>query len=360
MLTARATPAGLGWAVCVGVIIGTSPFFGVQFAITLVVCAILRLNPVITYLAANVSVPPLIPFIIYASIQVGTLVFTGDWLSLDRAAVLAQDPWTFGASWVLGSTVLGLILGIPAGLLTYLLMSLYRRRHPLPPDPVGEAMTRVVQRYRLAGRFAHGYVQGKFRHDPVYRQVAARAPFVAPFVDVGCGRGQTALLLAELQPGIAGLSLDWDDAKVHLAQTLAADLPTLRFERADMRDVELPRAGTIFMLDVLHYHDIETQDSILRRAAAALDPGGTIFIRDVDAAAGWRARATRWQETVGCWLGLNRGRTLVFRPAADLARVLAAQGLTTRIESSWEQTPLANVLIEATKGGAGPRDREEP
>ena len=345
----RATPAGLGWAVFAGIIIGTTPFIGLQLALTLVVCAIFRLNPVVTYLAANISLPPMIPLLAYGSIQFGHIAYGGHWLSFDEAMALANDPWQLGAIWVLGSLLFGATLGAPLGIATFLLVSWYRRLHPLPPDPAGDAMELVAERYRTVGRFAHGYVRGKLRRDPVYRQIAERQPLPLPFVDVGCGRGQTGLFLATLQPGAMGIGSDWDAAKIDQARCAAAGLSDLRFEVADMATWKPPQAGTLFLLDVLHYHELATQDAILERAAAAVAPGGVLFVRDVDASRRLRAWLTRLQEAIARGLGLNRGRTLFFRRAAELTALLDHAGLVTTVHDSFEGTPLGNVLIEARR-----------
>jgi 2-polyprenyl-3-methyl-5-hydroxy-6-metoxy-1,4-benzoquinol methylase len=195
---------------------------------------------------------------------------------------------------------------------------------------------------------AAGYVRGKLRHDPVYRQLVERAPLPAPLLDVGCGRGQTIVLLALAQPGLAACGLDWDEPKLAVARAAARDLPHVRFASADVRDAVLPPSGTVLLLDVLHYQTPSAQDVLLARAAAAVLPGGVLFVREIDGAAGWRARLTTWQERLGCWLGVNRGAGMHVRPADELAAKLEAAGLrTTRVASA--AGALANVLLEARR-----------
>ncbi len=62
---------------------------------------------------------------------------------------------------------------------------------------------------------------------------------------------------------------------------------------ADLRDADFPAADAVLLLDVLHYLPAAGQEELLARAAAALEPGGLLLIRDADAAAGWRFTATR-------------------------------------------------------------------
>lgn len=170
-----------------------------------------------------------------------------------------------------------------------------------------------------------------------------------PIVDVGCGRGQTLVLLAQLQPDIEGIGLDWDAGKVAVARRAARSWPALRFEQADMRETALPPAKTVLLLDVLHYNPRPVQDAILRRAAQALLADGVVYVRELDASHSWRATVNTWQERLGRAVRFNRGATLCFRPAGELVAVLAAEGLSTSVVASSGDLPLANVLIEARR-----------
>lgn len=216
-------------------------------------------------------------------------------------------------------------------------------------DRIDTAMADTAAKYRPHSRLANGYVRWKFRYDPLYRQIAERAPLRGPLVDYACGRGQTALLLAHLQPEIEVLGIDWAHEKIELSRCAAKEFGKLVFEVGDIRTAPIPRASTILVLDVLHYMTADEQDNVLRRATAALAEDGVLFVRDVDAGLGWRSCVNRWQERIGCSLRMNRGATLCFRRSAELAHVLTSEGLCVRSTPSWDSLPLANVLIEARR-----------
>lgn len=232
-------------------------------------------------------------------------------------------------------------------------------------DAFAAAVRVTALRYHRVAPVTARFVGGKLRRDPVYGQLAERGPHPAPIVDLGCGLGQTGLLLAALQPGVPVLGLDWDPRKLCRARRAADGLTGVVFARADIRHcpvgpaysrvnppsaVPLPvGAGTVLMLDVLHYHPPAEQDSLLAAAAAALAPCGRLWVRDLDAAAGWRMTATRVQERLARWSGWHRGVTLHYRTAAELTSVLEALGLRVTVEPSWRGTPFGNVLITATR-----------
>ncbi len=350
ILTERASPARLGWAVALGVLIGTSPFYGFHLALCLVAATALRLNRTVTYLAANISLPWTAPLLIFSSVQLGNLLIAGRWLPMNLEAFGTVDPWEFAQAWLVGALVLGAGLGGSAGLLTYVAMRIHRRRHPLPQDPVQEALRRSALRFRAQGSGTFGYVRGKLEHDPVYRFLAEQGDLPEPILDLGCGRGQTLILLAEMRPGLRATGIDWDETKLSRARQAAAGLDGLSFHCEDVRRYQIPGARTLLLIDVLHYQDLPAQDEILRRAARALPPDGVLYIREVDASASWRSHVTRWQEKIGRMIRLNRGPTLCFRPAAQLREVLAAEGLVASLAPGSAGLPLSNVIIEARPG----------
>jgi SAM-dependent methyltransferase len=217
----------------------------------------------------------------------------------------------------------------------------------------------VIARYRSARRGDRNFVAAKLALDPVVRQVAARLPLPSPILDIGCGRGQLSLMIKLAQPEAEVRGWDFDARKVALARgaaTLTPALPGLSFEAGDAAQAELPAAGTVLLIDLLHYLPIPAQDRLLERCAAALLPGGVLLVRDLDAVGGWRTRATRVQEWIGRRIGLNRAGAFHFRPAAEIVARLELAGLSVRVEESRGRLPLGNVLIEAWRGsgpGAG-------
>lgn len=219
----------------------------------------------------------------------------------------------------------------------------------MPNPQLDAACARTVARYRAVGRGVAGWIAFKLRWDPVYRQLAERGPYSGSLVDLGCGRGQAAILLAELHPELAIAGYDWDRGKLDQARRAARGLSAIDFHAADVRHLELPEADTYLLIDLLHYGAPPEQDVLLMQTASALRPGGRLFVRDLDADGGWRSLATRGQERLARLLGLHRGATLAWRPAAELVSILERAGLAVTRMPSWGRTPFSNVLIEARR-----------
>jgi hypothetical protein len=127
--------------------------------------------------------------------------------------------------------------------------------------------------------------------------------------------------------------------------------------QGDVRTASFAPADTVLLIDLLHYFTIEEQDEILRRAAAAVRPGGRLLVREADTERGLRSALTLLEERLFTALRYNRGERVRFRPAREIAARLEEGGLRSEIRPAWGRTPFSNVLVIGRKGG-GPR--EEP
>lgn len=115
-----ASPASFGAAVGVGVFFGIAPIWGFQMAAAAVAAHFLRLSKAVALIASNISIPVMIPFILYASLLLGRLVLTGH---VDYAlrvadlslAVIGQCL----VEYLVGSLLLALLAGALSGLLAY-------------------------------------------------------------------------------------------------------------------------------------------------------------------------------------------------------------------------------------------------
>jgi uncharacterized protein (DUF2062 family) len=127
----HAQPGRLGAAVAFGVWIGCTPFYGLQTVVGLGLATALSLNRLAVLLGTQVSVPPLAPFLLFASAQVGALVLRGHWLPLSIEAMRAVPRSRLVAELLgdllLGGAIVGAALALPAGLLTTYLVRRGRR-----------------------------------------------------------------------------------------------------------------------------------------------------------------------------------------------------------------------------------------
>ena len=122
----KATSVGLG------VFFGIAPIWGWQMITAFSVAALLRLNKAITLVASNISIPPMIPFILYGSYKTGGLLLSNpSSLRFDEGITLDYVKNNL-LQYILGALVFGLAMGILMGLLTYILLVIFRRKKTIP------------------------------------------------------------------------------------------------------------------------------------------------------------------------------------------------------------------------------------
>jgi uncharacterized protein (DUF2062 family)/SAM-dependent methyltransferase len=328
------------------------------------------------------------------------------WLRVEQDMNSMQAFSQFPGYVFLGAPVVGLALAVLGGALVFGAAALRRRRSPglhgariepyrLPTDapPWVHAVERVAARYSPpegatpAQRTRFHYVRLKLLGDPVARLIADIAgdlpEALGEVLDIGTGAGQLPILLLELGRARRARGLDWDRAKIadalrardgspaaaepaspaaadaaspqprspgeHGSACPAAPRLAAEFWCSDAREGDLGEADTVLLIDLLHYFRIDEQDAILRRAAAAVRPGGRLLVREADTERGWRSSVTLLEERLFTALRFNRGERVCFRPAREIVAALEALGFTCETKAAWGTTPFSNVLIVASR-----------
>ena len=115
-------------SVCLGVFIGLTPFWGYQIILIVLFAQLLKLNKAIAFIAGNISIPPMIPFILYSSYKIGGLLFahsTPISFSKDFSLEMVRNNFF---QYVIGAFILAAIAALVLSLLTYLLLAIFRKR----------------------------------------------------------------------------------------------------------------------------------------------------------------------------------------------------------------------------------------
>jgi SAM-dependent methyltransferase len=195
-------------------------------------------------------------------------------------------------------------------------------------------VTRIADRYPGGSPAARAYRALRLRLGGL-RRIAGLFPREGTIVDLGCGMGLLAHLLVEERPARRVLAVDHDPARV--AQ-LAGSATGLAIEArcADMASVAIPPCAGVALVDVLHYLDADAQEALLARAAAALEPGGVLVLRDPDRAAFLRYRVARLHEAVALRSGFTKARHGHYRSGRAWAALLVRHGLEAeRLPLGW-------------------------
>ncbi len=113
-------------AIGFGVFMGILPIWGYQLAIGLLIAHFLKINKPIVFVAANISLPPMIPFILYLSYVCGSFVLgEGSWvinIDLTIDAIKANLK-----QYILGAITFSIIAGLFSGILSYFSIILIKK-----------------------------------------------------------------------------------------------------------------------------------------------------------------------------------------------------------------------------------------
>jgi glycosyltransferase involved in cell wall biosynthesis len=127
ILNSKDSTAKITLSVMLGVFMGIVPIWGYQLITAISLAYILRLNKVLVIVAAQISIPPLIPFILYLSFVTGSIIL-GKGTHLHLASPMTLEFVKNNVfQYVLGSIVLAIILSLLFGLIMYSFMKLIRK-----------------------------------------------------------------------------------------------------------------------------------------------------------------------------------------------------------------------------------------
>ena len=128
-LTDRAqSPRQVALAVGLGLFCGIAPIWGYQMVTAAALAHFLRLNKAIALLASNISIPPVMPFILYGGLAVGHWLFAGSPLDFSAQQITRPLLVQYLGEWCVGSLILGALVAFIGTVTTYGVARLMRRR----------------------------------------------------------------------------------------------------------------------------------------------------------------------------------------------------------------------------------------
>jgi glycosyltransferase involved in cell wall biosynthesis len=114
-------------SVALGVFWGIAPIWGWQMAVALLFAAMFKLNKTITLIASNISIPPMIPFLLFGSYIAGGIVLDTHKVITYSSSLTLNFLKENLLQYVVGSLVFALAMSVLAGSLTWLLLAAFRR-----------------------------------------------------------------------------------------------------------------------------------------------------------------------------------------------------------------------------------------
>jgi len=214
------------------------------------------------------------------------------------------------------------------------------------------ALERAVHRYRAAPLLARTLVHGRaFLSDLAF--VDRYVPRHGFIVDLGCGHGLFANLLAEASPNRRLLGIDSDERKIAIARATIQGRESVRFELGDMVRDTPPKCDAVTIIDVLYLLPPSDQEAVLRKAADALVENAPLVVKAQERTASPRYAITYTQELVTTALGVTRGgaRRLHFQGREDAVAMFERAGFLVDV-IEMPGRPYTDVVYLARKAPA--------
>jgi glycosyltransferase involved in cell wall biosynthesis len=114
-------------SVMFGVFMGIVPIWGYQLITAIALSYVLKLNKLIVIVAANISIPPMIPVILYLSLLTGSITLgTSTHLSMNYLLTFDYIKTNL-YQYIVGSIIFALILAVIMGLIMFIILKIIRR-----------------------------------------------------------------------------------------------------------------------------------------------------------------------------------------------------------------------------------------
>lgn len=116
-------------SIAFGIFMGIVPIWGFQLVVAIFLAILFKLNKILVIVAANISLPPLIPIIIFCSYKMGAI-----WMGANAGELSFNSSISIASiqknllQYIAGSITLAVCAATVAGLVTFILLKLFKRK----------------------------------------------------------------------------------------------------------------------------------------------------------------------------------------------------------------------------------------
>ncbi|MCJ7465185.1 MAG: DUF2062 domain-containing protein [Maribacter sp.] len=122
------SPKKKALSIALGVFIGLSPLWGFHSLIVIFLALLFKLNKVIAFAFSNISLPPFIPFVLYASSKVGQVVTGQDYTYSIEDITEHFEVMKHLKTYIIGSILLSITTAMILGLMAYVFLTIFDRK----------------------------------------------------------------------------------------------------------------------------------------------------------------------------------------------------------------------------------------
>lgn len=112
-----------------GIFMGIFPIWGFQLITAIFLSIFFKLNKALVIIAANISLPPVIPFILYGSYRMGAIWMGDRAMQLDLTKKLTLESVKNNLEqYIYGAVTLSVLAGLITGIISYSLLKIFKQR----------------------------------------------------------------------------------------------------------------------------------------------------------------------------------------------------------------------------------------
>jgi uncharacterized protein (DUF2062 family) len=112
-----------------GIFMGIIPIWGFQLVAAIFLAILFKLNKPLVIITANISIPPMIPLIIFTSYKAGAFWMGHHAMHIDFSRSISLESIKANLrQYIYGSITLAIVAGVFWGLLTFILLKLFDKK----------------------------------------------------------------------------------------------------------------------------------------------------------------------------------------------------------------------------------------
>ena len=202
-----------------------------------------------------------------------------------------------------------------------------------------EEVVRLYPRLSLWGRL---YFPLRFLICP-FRRVEPAVPKWGVVVDIGCGYGLFANLLAVRSEARQVTGCDIDPGRINVARSSVGSRNNICFSVSN-KAVTLPSCDAVTLLDVLHHVAPDVRLRLLQEVFQKLRPGGELVIKDIDKTPRFKYLWNYLHDWV-----MTQGKPCYYLGSFEMCRLLEEIGFVVVPEPLETRDPYPHILYRCTK-----------
>jgi SAM-dependent methyltransferase len=200
----------------------------------------------------------------------------------------------------------------------------------------------VVSLYPPQSAWVRLYFLVRFLICPFWR-VESVVPESGVIVDIGCGYGLFANLLAVRSGARHVIGCDIDAARINVARSSVRGRNNICFSFAN-EVATVPSCDAVTLLDVLHHVAPDTRLRLLQEIFQKLRPGGALVIKDIDKTPHFKYLWNYLHD----WI-MTHGKPSYYLGNLEMSRLLQEIGFVVVPEPLETHGPYPHILYRCTK-----------